>query len=676
MSQSMKFINTISVKTINRIAARKACRSMKWAVVAVAVALAVAACTKQPLEPIDPIEQGEMIPINISLGVEDAQAQSKGRLVRYFPNSPEGTVSEIGLFFGTPTPYVTGGSNMLLHDTEVSSPNRGYTIKYKYNIANAEFFDQLAISKNDAVTLTAYYPRVVGATERSVPFDLTTTAQKNDQSDALYLPPIMVTDQNASSLTLEFKHVYTSFTFMVKKKWSRESKITRIDVLNKAGKTNIKNKGIFSALDGTVSATTTGTVTIMVDSLLTTDNYALFHVMFPPFTNTSYADGDIELQFYDNGVATPTKVPIKKAYLTDGTTMSAGYYYMLMMLYDNAATGQIEVLSWDADIKNTTSLGDNTSWVLDIPTNSTKIDLYSSYYGLMMDGTNGYYYPYEYSLDSELPYYKLEVAPTDFDPRLTWLEMRSSKYMGDYCRYMMGSTWRMPRASEMTHVLLSVGQGSPITDGYWSASEVDANSAWYLEMGQRAKYPKAGMTYGRLRCVRSIPSPPTLMVYKGINGGTTNSIDRSTNLRTYETVFGEGVATNLMSHDFVNDAYDYEPVFERLEVDKTDLFNADKLSWTEMRSIALHEGDVCRYKKGGNWRMPRMSELKLMQNNRIVINASGEGFDPLKPKMYWSATEKSATQAWCADMSSAAVQPTSKEFKVYPLRCVRNVYVR
>ena len=143
-------------------------------------------------------------------------------------------------------------------------------------------------------------------------------------------------------------------------------------------------------------------------------------------------------------------------------------------------------------------------------------------------------------------------------------------------------------------------------------------------------------------------------VTTGLSGSVTTSYNSYT-ASSNGTKFGKDAAAT---------AYATEKPFYRLQVANENA--GTNITW-------LNAWAVCSNKTtdGGGWRLPRLSEVKLMYNNRDLLNAQPL-FEPLTG-FQWSATETSTWSdcAFAVDFSNGNAAVWGKHNHYYSLRCVR-----
>lgn len=122
------------------------------------------------------------------------------------------------------------------------------------------------------------------------------------------------------------------------------------------------------------------------------------------------------------------------------------------------------------------------------------------------------------------------------------------------------------------------------------------------------------------------------------NGGTTTGLSGSTTA-SYD---GYTIESNGSIYSSVTDAYTGEKPFYQLEVAMSDE-TEDPINWEDAWW-------ACKNKitDGGGWRLPRLAELKLIQNNKTSLEAES-GFIKFSTNSnssnYWTGTRNSASTA-------------------------------
>lgn len=125
-----------------------------------------------------------------------------------------------------------------------------------------------------------------------------------------------------------------------------------------------------------------------------------------------------------------------------------------------------------------------------------------------------------------------------------------------------------------------------------------------------------------------------------VNGGSTQE--------SYNGLYGQGPLTNNPYQG--NAPYDYsqELPFHKFEIARRDISDGALMTWhwaMGADSPMLH-GDICGREMGPAWRIPRLSELRLMYENREKLARWSVDFEPFGQNYYWSATEANAGAAW------------------------------
>lgn len=171
----------------------------------------------------------------------------------------------------------------------------------------------------------------------------------------------------------------------------------------------------------------------------------------------------------------------------------------------------------------------------------------------------------------------------------------------------------------------------------------------------------------------SVGTSTTIMEY-GVPPYGSVTIGSGPTRKTYNGLRGEGNATNGAYLTTETDVYEHEQPYYKLEIDKEDIYTdglKPLIYWKDLRSMEVMNGDICKKRRGTKWRMPRLSELKMMTLNKTALQST-DSFEPFSPR-YWSGTEYSKTDAWdVAFTNDDAANHTFKVFS-YSVRCVKEL---
>lgn len=162
----------------------------------------------------------------------------------------------------------------------------------------------------------------------------------------------------------------------------------------------------------------------------------------------------------------------------------------------------------------------------------------------------------------------------------------------------------------------------------------------------------------------------TIMEYGVAPYGSNTSGMSGAEKTTYNKLKGEGEITNGKYRLDPKSAYDNEKPYYKLEIDKSDVNTG--VTWGKLRAITTMDGDICKKKRGINWRMPRLSELKMMSLNRAALELSDD-FIPFNAIQYWSGTENSQINAWEVAMQNGSAAAKLKGFSSNKVRCVKEL---
>lgn len=290
---------------------------------------------------------------------------------------------------------------------------------------------------------------------------------------------------------------------------------------------------------------------------LTKDNTVLAAGMYPPstgvvrlkvYTEKLPAGKDVSVQLADSG----TPKDFVRG-LTHKVTLTFG------ALPAEIAVTATTITPWSAGYGGTTGVGDGAYSIpapsegflyWDYPHIVKRGEFFDSYFDIQgpgtqsyngwkgtvaggsADGGNGSYAEETPYIMQEKPYPKLEVAKEDElsagVATMIWDDARKA------CldKTTDGGGWRLPRQSELMWVYLNrtelektPGFTAFTPDVYWSATEVDSDSAWYIyDDGSVVSAPKSDRK--SVRCVREIHPPmPAVRDYYYSDGTTSTALD-------------------------------------------------------------------------------------------------------------------------------------------------------
>lgn len=314
---------------------------------------------------------------------------------------------------------------------------------------------------------------------------------------------------------------------------------------------------------------------------------------------------------------------------------------------------------------------------------------YNGFYGenTSNPGTNGgcYNTPQDAYMN-ERPYQAFEVAKSDaYDGASnlkSWktLQGNAANRGDNICVQTYGKNWRLPRFSELRLIyengykLNKSGNGyvGLVSAKYMSATE-GATSLVYCMLGNgtAATYDKI-ITDAYVRCIKEVPPLPAPILEFGVLPyNETGAITTSTKT-SYNEKYGAVPSNGDYQTSYAN-AYINEPPFYRFEIARTDSHNGVD-SWVLTQGTFPGRGDNrCVLVHGAGWRIPRLSELRLMFENRVKLNAV-LGFAPLDSELFhWSATECNASEVWCLAIDDYAEWVLRKKTVSLALRCIREI---
>lgn len=172
------------------------------------------------------------------------------------------------------------------------------------------------------------------------------------------------------------------------------------------------------------------------------------------------------------------------------------------------------------------------------------------------------------------------------------------------------------------------------------------------------------------------PVTPPIIEYGKAPFAEKGPVTYGSTTTSYNGKHGAGATNGAYQANDVN-AYTNEKPYYKFEVAKTDAYAGDgSKNWPALQGTAAdHNDNICVQEHGAGWRIPRLSELQLIFQNRDALIATGNGFAALVAVDYWSATEENGGFGWAVDSNGVTVS-NDKEDTLAPylyVRCVREV---
>lgn len=115
-------------------------------------------------------------------------------------------------------------------------------------------------------------------------------------------------------------------------------------------------------------------------------------------------------------------------------------------------------------------------------------------------------------------------------------------------------------------------------------------------------------------------------------------------------------------HASASASYAAERPYSKLEV--AAVVGTTKMGW-QMAKKSCQD-------RGGAWRLPRVSELKVVYENRAALERNS-GFTPFAGNSFWAATEQSSINAYVCNFASGAVSGENTTLGQNYVRCVREI---
>lgn len=304
---------------------------------------------------------------------------------------------------------------------------------------------------------------------------------------------------------------------------------------------------------------------------------------------------------------------------------------------------------------------------------------YNGWWGTVAGGKNGAYYDaIVETFAKEKPYAKFEIAK-NYLPAMTWTAAQGTTENGNICTKTFGIGWRLPRISELQLIyenkeaLSNVPGFTPHREdiAYWSATEVSERDAipldfQYADIGEGAK-----TTTCLVRCVREMPLPsggiPVTIEYGKAPYGKTDGLSGAS-YSSYNNLYGTGTLTNGPMQATAELAYTNEKPYVKFEVAPTGI---PTMPWPAAFGTTLR-GSICAQTFGFGWRMPRISELKLIYLNNAELSKN-TGFTPMGTSPYGSATEQSLTHAYYWNSNAGLATAFPKRDTGIDIRCIREL---
>lgn len=151
---------------------------------------------------------------------------------------------------------------------------------------------------------------------------------------------------------------------------------------------------------------------------------------------------------------------------------------------------------------------------------------------------------------------------------------------------------------------------------------------------------------------------------------------RSYTYTSYNDRHGSGGITNGAYIGDIALAYDNERPYAQFEIAKKDAYNGGDgtKNWTTLQGAAANHGDnICVLTHGEGWRIPRVSELKLIWENKVILEAFGNGFAPLSGDSYVSSTEYDGDDVWHIGSGGNVNHSSKTDDATKSVRCIKEI---
>lgn len=289
-------------------------------------------------------------------------------------------------------------------------------------------------------------------------------------------------------------------------------------------------------------------------------------------------------------------------------------------------------------------------------------------------------------------YFKFEIAPHDMlangsigavGSKMSWADGYNR------CKALSydGGGWRLATQRELMlififkpalDVLFPTVSGTTLGSvDYWSTTEISETVAyWIYNIGN---FTGRKNTDNLVRCIREMPTP-TILEYGVAPFSQTGDVSYGSTQNSYNGLYGEGQATNGAYRTTDVLAYQNEKPYYKFEVAKFDAYDGsvETKTWRMLQGTAANKSDnICVQTHGEGWRIPRISEMKLIHLNRAALNASGDGFTPLPSSAlyWWSTTQYASGYVWLVrhDNGDILKGQLSHSADHISVRCIREI---
>lgn len=283
---------------------------------------------------LDPVDDGAKVSLNFSQPSIVSSPPSKGLIKgSNFPNSHN--PYHLGLWLMSENSYdvpqIQGFGNMKAEYHIADGVNRWLYYPFGADEAGRASLD---ILRDRPLDIYAYYPWVEGAS------DITRIPFVSGEEDWMVATPVKLTQgQTASAVetNLAFRHLMTCIQVNITCKYEGAISLTSMSLTD--SKERLIASGTFSCVDGSVTGTKVGTITITPRRALK-DYFVHFYILMPQVGGMNLSEGEMKLSFVFNGIDAETEFVLPPTMKLSGVDMNidefkAGYKYVYNLTLDN-----------------------------------------------------------------------------------------------------------------------------------------------------------------------------------------------------------------------------------------------------------------------------------------------------------------------------------------------------
>ncbi|MDD3038674.1 DUF1566 domain-containing protein [Bacteroides sp.] len=525
--------------------------------------------------------------------------------------------------------------------------------------ASLSFFAYYPFTDNNGITVSDQ------TTTGAPTLTYTVNPDVTKQVDLLTSKPLTDRKKADGAIAFEFKHALTRVSISGKLADTSMDQVVITSVkLTSAKSTAIYNysTNLWNVQNGSAEYTAfTGGTTLLTPTATNLMSDNKYMMLIPQNASTCI----LIVDFTVNGIAQTTQNVAIGGTWTNGQSVN----YTISVDRNRTLTCTMNVLPWnDSNIDGAIGAVPQPAPLYYGDANNNG-NITTSLLGFTTTSYNSYregQYQTEDVFANELPFYRLEVALEDEVNMMTW------KQAMDACknRSTNGTGWRLPRIAEVQLMynnkssLESVYGFTKFTsDSYWGATESGPDAGFTIEFTNGSFAGKAKTVPASVRCVREVPLLFVPFYYGDPNNNgaiVTDLYGATTSSYSYES------ADHYLTFSTADDVFKNDFPYAKLQVAPTNEINDANISWKDAKVIC--DGKMS---DGGGWRLPRVSELRLMYNNYQTLNDI-PGFERLGSSTYWSGTRYMDNYSWYFT-ANTAYSDYAQNTSQYKVRCVREV---